>query len=294
VRIIYLFSGCGGRVVHTLCSCQSRTLICMNVRRCTSETADLVHFCLVWCILFAYTIFSCKSRMSFSLRNSRASIGLLLPKTIRRTFSYKPANVDVKPALSLLSRKKVFVSSCYDIFSNLALEDWFYENVDFSDGLSDFMFLWRNKPCIVIGRHQNVWAECWVSGALASGIAVARRRSGGGTVYHDTGNLNATFFTSRKNYNRKANLEMIAEVLRLHCKDKVEVSKRDDVILNDTYKVSLQKEYAIGTLTIHAHVSQSVQIVQTWDTLSPVPNCLQETSALVPKCPGTSATIYEK
>jgi len=160
--------------------------------------------------------------------------------TVRRTWSSILANDAQKFAVqSLLARSRVLVSSSYDVFSNLALEDWFYQNIDFSDGSSDFMFLWRNKPCIVIGRHQNVWAECFVSHALAAGIKVARRRSGGGTVYHDTGNLNATFFTSRKNYNRTANLEMIADVLRLHCKGKVEVTKRDDIILNSTYKVSL-------------------------------------------------------
>jgi len=164
----------------------------------------------------------------------------LLPITICRTFSCKPADVAVKPVvLSQLARRKVFVSSCNDVFSNLALEDWCYQNVELSDGLSDFMILWRNKPCIVIGRHQNVWAECCIGRALEAGIHVARRRSGGGTVYHDIGNLNATFFTNRKNYNRKANLEMIADVLRLHCKDKLEVTKRDDIILNDMYKVSL-------------------------------------------------------
>jgi len=177
-----------------------------------------------------------------TLRHARTSAKLfnLLPVTIRRKSSCRPADVAAKPAvLSLLARRKVFVSSCYDVFSNLALEDWFYKNVDFSDDSSDFMLLWRNKPCIVIGRHQNVWAECCVSQALASGIEIARRRSGGGTVYHDTGNLNATFFTSRKKYNRKMNLEMIADVLQLHCKDKVEVTKRDDIILNNIYKVSL-------------------------------------------------------
>lgn len=179
--------------------------------------------------------------MAFGLRHNRTGVILFnfLPITIRRTFSCKPNNVPNPQFLSMLARRKVFVSSCYDVFSNLALEDWVYQNVEFSDGLSDFMFLWRNKPCIVIGRHQNVWAECCVSGALEAGIEVARRRSGGGTVYHDTGNLNATFFTSRKNYNRKANLEMIADVLRLHCKENIEVTKRDDIILNSMYKVSL-------------------------------------------------------
>jgi len=179
--------------------------------------------------------------MAFGLRHYCSHVRLynILPLTLR-TYSCRAANVALKPVvLSLLARRKVFVSSCYDVFSNLAFEDWFYQNVDFSDGSSDFMFLWRNKPCIVIGRHQNVWAECCVSRALAAGIEVARRRSGGGTVYHDTGNLNATFFTSRKSYNRKANLEMIADVLRHHCKNKVEVTKRDDIIVNNVYKVCL-------------------------------------------------------
>jgi len=179
--------------------------------------------------------------MALGFRYNRTSVRLcnLLPLAIYRTASSKPPNDVAKLAVpSLLARSRVFVSSSYDIFSNLALEDWFYQNIDFSDGSSDFMFLWRNKPCVVIGRHQNVWAECSVNRALAAGIKVARRRSGGGTVYHDTGNLNATFFTSRKNYNRKANLEMIADVLRLHCKDMVEVTKRDDIVLNSMYKVS--------------------------------------------------------
>ena len=179
--------------------------------------------------------------MALCLKHNRISARLcnLLLVTIRRTSSSKPANVAPKLAVqSMLAGSRVFVSSSYDVFSNLAVEDWFYRNIDFSDGLSDFMFLWRNKPCIVIGRHQNVWAECSVSQALAGGIKVARRRSGGGTVYHDTGNLNVTFFTSRKSYNRKANLEMIADVLRHYCKDKIEVTKRDDIILNSMYKVS--------------------------------------------------------
>jgi len=178
--------------------------------------------------------------MLFGTQYRKTNVFNLLLVTIRRTCSEKPTKIATKCAVaeSLLSRSRVLVSSCYDVFSNLALEDWFYQNVDFSDGSSDFMFLWRNKPCVVVGRHQNVWAECSVGQAAAAGVYVARRRSGGGTVYHDTGNLNVTFFMSRKRYGRKANLEMIADVLRLHCSDKVEVTKRDDIILNDTHKVS--------------------------------------------------------
>ena len=43
-----------------------------------------------------------------------------------------------------------------------------------------------------------------MSEAVGRGVAVARRRSGGGTVYHDLENLNVTFFTTRKGYDRCA------------------------------------------------------------------------------------------
>jgi len=132
----------------------------------------------------------------------------------------------------------VLVSTCRDVYANLAFEDWIYQNGNVADDQKfNLMFLWRNDPCVVVGRHQNVWVECDVNGALSDNINVVRRRSGGGTVYHDSGNLNITFFTSRKGYDRKQNLAMIAGALREQCNLHVAVSKRDDILINDAYKV---------------------------------------------------------
>ena len=144
-------------------------------------------------------------------------------------------NIERENSTFTQSGRGVYISTCQNIYHNLAFEDWIYTNGNFDNG--ELLFLWRNQPCVVVGRHQNVWAECHVLGALGEGVDIARRRSGGGTVYHDLGNLNCTFFTSRTNYNRKLNLELVARALRNGWKLSVNLSKRDDLMLDDKFKV---------------------------------------------------------
>lgn len=150
------------------------------------------------------------------------------------------ALVHVKSGLCFASRrcfsssvkKSVFLSQSDDIFTNLALEDWIYRNYDFAN--HHILMLWRNNPCVVIGRHQNPWLEANVNGLSSiteNGVQLARRNSGGGTVYHDKGNLNLTFFTPRGSYNRKHNLEIIARALFRKYGAKVQISQREDMLL---------------------------------------------------------------
>lgn len=72
-------------------------------------------------------------------------------------------------------RKSVFISQSYDIFTNLALEDWIYKNYDFTN--HHVLMLWMNNPCVVIGRHQNPFSEADVSQLENNGIELARRNS---------------------------------------------------------------------------------------------------------------------
>jgi lipoate-protein ligase A len=60
----------------------------------------------------------------------------------------------------------------------------------------DLFLLYCNTPSIVVGKHQNTLAEINLSYVMEHGITVARRISGGGTVYHDPGNLNFAFITT--------------------------------------------------------------------------------------------------
>lgn len=56
--------------------------------------------------------------------------------------------------------------------------------------------LWQNAPAVVVGRNQNARAEINNGFIVSRGIAVVRRLSGGGAVYHDLGNVNYTFLDS--------------------------------------------------------------------------------------------------
>jgi lipoate---protein ligase len=52
--------------------------------------------------------------------------------------------------------------------------------------------VWQNDACVVLGRGQRLDREANVAACAAAGVPVLRRASGGGTVYHDLGNLNIT------------------------------------------------------------------------------------------------------
>lgn len=82
--------------------------------------------------------------------------------------------------------------STTDPYYNLAVEEYLLRNTR-----EEVFMLWQNAPTVVIGKNQNAYAEVDLAYAEAHGIRVARRITGGGAVYHDAGNINYTFITTK-------------------------------------------------------------------------------------------------
>lgn len=78
-------------------------------------------------------------------------------------------------------------------FINLAIEEYLLQQADTSS--QRYLFLYVNEPCVVVGRNQSIYSEVNME-VLSSDLPVCRRITGGGTVYHDTGNLNFSFIES--------------------------------------------------------------------------------------------------
>ena len=94
-----------------------------------------------------------------------------------------------------------YYSDSNNVYYNLALEEFLVRNFDFSN--QELLLIYKNEPCIVLGKNQNFFQEVHLPTFFKSNYKLARRISGGGTVIHDLGNINFAFF--EKHHLKKVN-----------------------------------------------------------------------------------------
>ena len=89
---------------------------------------------------------------------------------------------------------KTLISHSNDPYFNLAWEEYIFKHIECDE---DILLLWRNAPSVIVGRNQIIYGEVEVAYCKTHNIPIIRRISGGGTVYHDLGNLNYSVITKQ-------------------------------------------------------------------------------------------------
>lgn len=141
-----------------------------------------------------------------------------------------------------------YVSTSNNPYLNLSIEDYILRK---SPADSTVLFLYVNRPCVVIGRNQNPWTEVNLGILDAAqhraddleteppgigAVDLVRRRSGGGTVFHDEGNLNWSITCPRNDFTRDKHAEMVVRALRKLGIDRARVNERHDIVLDQGHE----------------------------------------------------------
>lgn len=147
------------------------------------------------------------------------------------TFNDLRVTEQIRPPRMLVVR-----SHTNDPYTNLAIENYLLNH---SQPESRIYFFYVNRPCIVIGRNQNPWLEVNLRKLRESSqswpVDLIRRRSGGGTVFHDHGNLNYCAIMPPKGFTRNLHAQALADALNAAAIEKAtghfKVNDRHDVVL---------------------------------------------------------------
>ena len=160
------------------------------------------------------------------------------------------------------SKIRVLIAEEFDPWFNLATEDWIFGDMEPE---TNVLFLWRNSETVVIGRYQNPWSECNLGAMKNDQVKLARRQSGGGAVYHDLGNTNFTFMSSKENYSKERNNEIIINALKKF-EINAKASGRNDIVVTDeegdkkisgsAFKEKKDRAFHHGTLLINADLTR--------------------------------------
>lgn len=173
----------------------------------------------------------------------RGAQAFQLSSQAHRTFSSFTENLS-NPSNKLQS----YVSRSNDPYLNLSIEDHILRK---SPPDSTILFLYVNRPCVVIGRNQNPWSEVNLGILNAAtgtkklkdteppgicAVDLVRRRSGGGTVFHDEGNLNWSITCPRTEFTRDKHAEMVVRALRKQGIERARVNERHDIVLDQGHE----------------------------------------------------------
>ncbi|KAL7282633.1 LOW QUALITY PROTEIN: hypothetical protein ACG7TL_004105 [Trametes sanguinea] len=157
---------------------------------------------------------------------------MLIPRAWHRCVSRRAtlARCFTSGAPAPTPKHSIYVSESTNPYFNLTFEDWLFRHKSPDQPL---LLVYRDQPCVVIGRNQNPWKEVNLRASRRTGIPFIRRHSGGGTVYHDLGNTNFSIHLPRASFDRHATAQVVMKAVR---------SLGVDATVNDRNDICVGKE----------------------------------------------------
>jgi len=151
---------------------------------------------------------------------------------------------------------------------NLALEELL---MGFPSGGEAILLLYVNAPAVVIGRNQIPHVEANLQQLQQQRVALARRLSGGGTVYHDSGNVNFSLIETRRKRPFASSGEAVRPVLA--CLRglglPVQMNKRYDLLLKGMKITGTAQYRAQGKCLTHGTLLVSANLKRMRALLAP-------------------------
>jgi lipoate---protein ligase len=117
-----------------------------------------------------------------------------------------------------------------DPYINLAIEEFLIRHADCKD--KEYLLFYINEPSIVVGKNQSIYKEINFEYLHNGKLKLCRRISGGGTVYHDKGNLCFAFiseFADHKINNYKLFNQPVVDALKAVGAD-MEMDTRNNIL----------------------------------------------------------------
>jgi lipoate---protein ligase len=135
----------------------------------------------------------------------------------------------------------------HDPYFNLAVEEYLLRNKK-----EEYLILGINSCSVIIGKHQSAHREINTKYITEQNIPVVRRITGGGTVFHDMGNLNFTFIRQCEQGRQVDFRRYTQPVIEFLSSQGVEVKfeGKNDLKINGL-KISGNAEHVYGNRVIH-------------------------------------------
>ena len=160
-----------------------------------------------------------------------------------------------------------------DPYFNMAFDEYCLEKLNIDEPV---FYLWQNRPAVIVGYNQDINTEVNLDYLKTNNIALVRRVTGGGAVYHDLGNLNYTIVGRSDNleesYPEYASLMMKA-LQRLGVP--AILSGRNDILVGERKVSGFAKRVCKNRLMVHGTLMYNVNLEILSQALSPSTTKLQ-------------------